>query len=41
MDAIELSFTERATKAGKFIDFTVPSLNYWTTIWIDTRKETI
>lgn len=41
MDAIELSFTERATKTGKFIDFTVPSLNYWTTIWIDTRKETI
>lgn len=41
MDAIGLSFTERATKTGKFIDFTVPSLNYWTTIWIDTRKETI
>lgn len=41
MDTIELSFTERATKTGKFIDFTVPSLNYWTTIWIDTRKEII
>ncbi len=41
MDAVELLFTERATRTGKFIDFTVPSLNYWTTIWIDTRKETI
>ena len=39
LNATRLTFIERNTKVGKIIEFILPRLKYWSTIWIDMKTD--